>query len=319
MSTTLESYVRLWLPRFQRTARPSTFRAYAGDLRRHVLPTLGAVLLEEIATPVLRRLFGDLLATLQPRSVRRVAAATSAALEHAHRDGLVEHNACIGALRKLVPFVRSDEPRFLSPDVLAHFLGVAHARAPAFAPAWLVQARCGLRIGELLTLQPGDVRDRLCVARTLIQAPDVTGPTKGGRVRYVDLSPQARQALETLQRRAVHGPWLCSTDGRRPWPVSTVAAAFKATLVAAGLPTTYRPHSLRHSFAVHLLAHTDAKATYVRDQMGHRSITVTCDIYAPFLGERRPELVAELDTLAHAPRHPPRPAAVVRRLRLVKG
>jgi integrase len=53
---------------------------------------------------------------------------------------------------------------------------------------------------------------------------------------------------------------------------------FLPCLKAAGLRRVTW-HSLRHSFAAHLLIQNQASLTYVKEQMGHSSIQVTVDIY----------------------------------------
>ena len=57
---------------------------------------------------------------------------------------------------------------------------------------------------------------------------------------------------------------------------------FKRVLKVAGLPSSLSPHALRHTFAIRLIK-SGAPLTYVRDLLGHSSITVTADVYARHL------------------------------------
>ena len=54
------------------------------------------------------------------------------------------------------------------------------------------------------------------------------------------------------------------------------------SLKAAGLPSSLSPHALRHTLAIRLIK-SGAPLTYVRDLLGHSSITITADVYARHL------------------------------------
>ncbi|HEX7680320.1 MAG TPA: tyrosine-type recombinase/integrase [Thermoanaerobaculia bacterium] len=57
-----------------------------------------------------------------------------------------------------------------------------------------------------------------------------------------------------------------------------------------------RIHDLRHSFASHLIQNGESLA-YVRDQMGHSSITVTVDVYGHQLPDSNRAAIDRLDAI----------------------
>jgi integrase len=68
--------------------------------------------------------------------------------------------------------------------------------------------------------------------------------------------------------------------------VKVIRRRMQTVLGVAGLPPHHTPHSLRHSFGS-LLVSSGASLAYVKEQMGHASITMTVDVYGSAPQERR--------------------------------
>jgi len=111
-----------------------------------------------------------------------------------------------------------------------------------------IAAYAGLRLGEIMRLQPGDVKHGAIVVR----------PGKTGRARLVPVHPAIRTALRRL-------PIPC---GWR-W----ILRHFERSRAAVGL-THVRFHDLRHTHATWLLD-AGADPITVRDLLGHSSLGVT--------------------------------------------
>ena len=89
---TVAVFLREWLPAIQGTVRPSTWRSYATNMERHVIPRLGHLALRKLSAPQLNAFYSELLATgrcdgrggLSARTVRY----THVILHRALRDAM---------------------------------------------------------------------------------------------------------------------------------------------------------------------------------------------------------------------------------------
>lgn len=134
---------------------------------------------------------------------------------------------------------------------------------------------CGLRASELIQLQVSSVD---------IDEEQVRVEGKGGRTRIV---PVGEHAVRSLRKYLDRGrPTLINNDGDsieatlfltksgQPLQPSDVRRRLEACLRRAGVAAGISPHSLRHSFATHLL-NGGADLRSVQELLGHRSISAT--------------------------------------------
>ena len=137
---------------------------------------------------------------------------------------------------------------------------------------FMVMYASGLRISEACSLRPGDVDSERGVLR--VEA------GKGNRDRYTLLSPRLLQSLRDYwQADRPHGPWLF--PGRAPGKqVSSESArqVFHKAVAAADIRKGATPHTLRHSFATHLLE-TGTDISVIQALLGHSSVAAA-QIYA---------------------------------------
>lgn len=156
-------------------------------------------------------------------------------------------------------------PRVLSAAELTALF--AALRSIKYRALFMTCYAAGLRIGEACRLRVADIDSQRQVIR--VQA------GKGARERFTLLAPRLLLVLREYWRLDRPVDWLFPGQGRRgPVSYRTVRHVFRAARAAAELPAAYTPHSLRHSFATHLLdAGTDL--VLIQALLGHRSIRTT--------------------------------------------
>ena len=140
----------------------------------------------------------------------------------------------------------------------------------------------GLRVSELCGLRLSDLRD---------DPPVVLVHGKGNKERLVPVGEAAsravRQYLErgrpTLERGA-SSPWLFVGRPGRPLTRQGFWKNLRRLALTAGIDAHLSPHTLRHSFATHLLE-GGADLRIVQAMLGHADISTT-EIYTHVAGER---------------------------------
>lgn len=131
---------------------------------------------------------------------------------------------------------------------------------------------CGLRAQELADLRVHDVE---------LDAEQVRVEGKGGKTRYVPAGESAllwvRRYLDGPRAELGHGgaePALFLSKSGRALSTSDVTRRLSLWCRRAGLPAAYSPHTLRHSFATHLLdGGADLRA--IQELLGHSSVSST--------------------------------------------
>lgn len=156
-------------------------------------------------------------------------------------------------------------PVVLSADEVVRFLEAIPSLKSRTALTTVYAA--GLRVSEAVMLKIADIDSQRMVIRV--------EHGKGGKDRYVMLSPQLLRILRGYWRLARPRRWLFpGRDEDRPLEPTTLHAACRSARTAAGLAKEVTPHTLRHSFATHLLENgTDIRIIQVL--LGHANLQST--------------------------------------------
>jgi integrase/recombinase XerC len=257
----------------ERNASPHTLRAYGDDLAQFVAyleGTLGREACPGDVDPVLIRGF---LAELHRRGLKKATSARKLAglrtfFRYLCREGRLPASPARAILsprlEKRIPSVL-DEPQV---EALLDLPGDEAAAVRARAILELLYAT-GMRCAELVALDLGEVDLEARMARVL---------GKGRKERVVLFGGRARAALEAwLSVRARLRPrseaLFVNARGRR-FSDRGVRALVARRVRRVALARRCSPHTLRHSFATHLLARgADLRA--IQEMLGHASLSTT--------------------------------------------
>lgn len=192
------------------------------------------------------------------------------------------------------PFGKLPKPGFdfLTFEEAERLIDAAEAE---WRPLILVAIKAGLREGELVGLQWGDLdlqRRKLQVRRTVWRG--VEDLPKGGRERTVDLPASAVETLKT--HRHLRGRYVfCQDDGKplteglMKWPLRR--ALQRASILREAGRIGW--HDLRHTYASHL-AMRGVPMKVIQELMGHADLSTTMR-YAHLAPGARESAVQQLD------------------------
>jgi integrase/recombinase XerD len=148
-------------------------------------------------------------------------------------------------------------------------------RLPAYRACLSTIYACGLRVREGVNLQVGDIDS----ARMVIHVRQ----SKGRQDRDVPLPVSTLEMLRPYWCTHRHPVWLFPSrtaagvplcQANRPISVSSVQKAFRAALAASGVTKAATVHTLRHSYATHLLE-AGVGLRHIQAYLGHRSPQTT--------------------------------------------
>jgi site-specific recombinase XerD len=177
-----------------------------------------------------------------------------------------------------IPFAKKPKvlPVVLAPEEVSRLLACARPLQPRVLLTTIYSA--GLRLEEATHLRVNDIDS----ARMLLRV----AHGKGAKERLVPLSPRLLEELRAYWRIRRPKTWLFP-GGKPDAPLNacTVQKACQRAMKDCGLTKRTTPHTLRHSFATHLLE-SGVDLLAIQRLLGHRSFSTTL-IY---LHVRRPHL-----------------------------
>ncbi len=273
----------------ERGLSPHTVEGYARDLERFraFLSGRGTDVGSATGRDVVAFLKAEKKRGLSSRTLARRVSALRGFYRFLEREGMAASN----------PVVRLDTPRVWRtlPQTLTRDEAGALVEAPSGGDPRTLRDRAilevlygtGLRVSEVCGLTFDQVVLDVGYVRTV---------GKGAKERVVPLGDRAREALEAylkhgrpLLARGRPSPYVFLNRSGRRLSRQSVWKIVKAWCRRAGVAPDTSPHTLRHSFATHLLE-GGADLRSVQMMLGHADLATT-QIYTHVTRERLRDLV----------------------------
>lgn len=305
-------YASMWIAvTVPATCKASTLTDYKSILDNHVRPAFGKLSIAEINRLMIKKFLQEKSMTgLASSTVSHMKSVISGTLNLAVDDEVITSNPAhrLGKIQKAKSVGEACD--FLTREELALLLSTIEEHYPRHHPLALTLARTGMRFGEAVALQWGDLdfNGRFIKVQRSFSRGKVDKP-KSGKSRQVDMSLQLKQVLsdlkhhrkiETVEKGWVGVPeWVfVSENGTTVDGHNWRKRVFDRALEKAGL-RKIRIHDLRHTYAS-LLIQAGESLPYVRDQLGHHSIKITVDIYGHLVPGGNKDAVDRLDDISDA-------------------
>lgn len=295
---TFGQYSQKWLNGYVKlNLRESTLDEYESILKNHVLPVFNALQLDSINRGEVRDfLLSKYSGGLSVKRVMLIKDVLSGVFNYALDEELITTNPTAGITKRLFPKNGGKKRTIGKEEVFTKeeldlLLGTCETHFVKYYPFFLMAARTGMRLGELLALKWDDIdfNSRYIWVKRSYRRGRYTRP-KNGKTRKTDMSNQLAEVLIaflTKQKREA----LKTGSGEVPEVVfnrfgcameqNYIRRVYKRILKKAKL-RYIKFHGFRHTFCTHLLS-AGVSPYYVSQQVGHSSINITCDIYGSWI------------------------------------
>ncbi len=308
---TFGDFAQKWLKDYPPSSvKPTTCRSYRGMVRCHLAPVFGSQRLTDITPDQVQ---GYMARSLRekpnsPSTINKTLVLLKQILKHARQWGYLRANPAEDIKHARVESIEMD---YLKPDEVRLLL--KHSDEP-YRTFFLTAALTGMRMGEILALQWGDMdwnANRIYVRRSIFwylkrEAEELgqdgsdlwrfTSPKSKRSKRAIIMSPGLKEALELHRLQCPTSPHdlvFCTPKGTPLQYRNLIRREFEPALTRAGL-RKIRFHDLRHTYTSLLIAQ-GAHAKFIQSQLGHASIQTTLDRYGHLLPETQQHVGEHLD------------------------
>lgn len=312
---------------------PRTEERYRGLINRHIKPTLGGIPLQKLNAVAIESFYAMKAKEKRPlasATLQLVQTVVHSALASAERKRYVTRNEA-----KLVdgkPRASRDTHELIKANCwdaeeANTFLATARKAGPRPAAFYQLAIETGMRKNELCGLKWEDVNldaGRVTIVRQLVRPgkEPVFGPPKGSKptrpaIRGVDISPETAEFLRELKRHQAEAKMRNRTAYRDnglvftkewtdmsrktdslgdPLQSNNLGQREFAKLLEASGMRRIKFHGLRHTAAT-LMLQEGVPPKVVAERLGHRSVTITMEIYAHALPSAQKDAAARMGAL----------------------
>ncbi|MCX7748216.1 MAG: site-specific integrase [Clostridia bacterium] len=302
---TIKEWIEFWIDNFKKlNLKPKTLEVYKQVIACHIIPNIGHVTLKTLTAMHLQRLINEKFQNgMASASVRKMHNIISSSLDQALKNDMIPKNP---AKAVKLPTLSQKAIKYLTESEQKRFFEAA-CKDDLF-PLFVLAAHTGLRLGELLALNWGDIdfkNGTISVTKNAITVEDFDNetdkrnvtkiqdsPKTRSSIRKVPLSDTATQVLKT-HRQNSNNILVFSTKSGTILNQSNVRRSLHRLLEKAGI-NKCGFHTLRHTFATRLFE-KGISAKIVSEFLGHSKVGHTLDIYTHCTESVKADAIKALD------------------------
>lgn len=304
----LSDWLDLWYRSYKKSnLRPNTQMSYERRIYQHIIPALGGIQIDKLATNDIQQFYaklkksGRLLRSelygegLSDQTLRGIHTTLHAALDKAVSEKLIIRNPSDGCR---LPSATAREMQVLTPEEIQRLL--IQAKEDGCYELLLLELSSGLRRGEIcalqwdgLNLRTGELRVERQVHR--VRGELVTSPPKTKAGNRSVILPAPVLGVLNEYKKSVRSRWMFPSPVREDSPRDPAAVRKRLqTVLDRAECKKIRFHDLRHTFSTAALEHgMDVKT--LSTIIGHVSSGTTLNIYAHVTDEMRRTAAMKID------------------------
>lgn len=280
-----KEWIAVWLENYVKiSVKPRTYEKYKSICESKIIPQLGNIRLNDLTPQLLQKHIAALSACLAPSTVNVAVTVIQLSLKAAVRQGLLLSSPATSVQR---PKAAQNRVKCFSSQEQSKIESYILSRKKPYLCGILISLYTGLRIGELLALEWGDIdlkRGLLSVNKTCYYGKTAQGeyarivgePKTGSGMRIIPLPAQIVMLMKQMKKSAL-SIYVIEWHGK-PVKMRSYQALFHSILRQIGLPVRGF-HTLRHTFATRAIE-CGMDVRTLADILGHKDPKITLQIYA---------------------------------------
>ena len=306
---TVGNWLNRWMIDYKSLSlKPRTYDTYESQIRTNIKPHIGDILMTELTHSDLQRFYQQLYDNgngLSSATIRKIHHILHSAFDKAILNDIVHRNVAKGID---LPRMNNVLVKSFTVDEQNRFFEAA--RDSRLYNAFLISVDTGLRTGELLALEWGDIDfaqkyisvtkglavvndrspDRKTKTITIVQ----DSPKTETSVRLVPLTNRCYKILLDMYKNRTCNIVFPSENNTHIGPRNYIRT-FHKILAKAGL-SKCGPHVLRHTFVTRCFEN-DVSSKVISELVGHAKLSHTMDIYTHVAFRIKRDAVEALNNL----------------------
>lgn len=315
---TVGEWLDIWQELYLDSVKPGTAYSYKKNVKVHISPTIGKILLKELTPEDVQGLYRKLKSkgNLSAKTIRNIHGTLHKALAVAVKNKHIEENPADNpdlakANKPKIQYLDSetDYPLFLKAIeenkykkvyFIALFTGMREAEVLG-----LTWDKINFKTGEIdiqyqlqrdrLTGEYGLVEPKCSEARKIKPMPSVMAVLKERKLEQFEERSKAAENKTKYEPREGLGNLVFTNEIGQNLTPQTIYNNFKAIAAQIGRPEL-RVHDLRHTYAITALENGDDPLTVARN-LGHRDASFTLNVYATVSKKMREDSSTRMEKL----------------------